>query len=377
VDLQVLGVWGNWSLQGGHIDLRRNEIQTWRSLVTRGRELAGAEVPVVLFHDWGFGDPPFPWLAAPPSEREVWMRTRGAEIYAAGAFFAFPVLGPFGCDANRDGTLGTIAQQTVFYQTHRELYSGSRWAGCEGLEAGDRPVSLAAWWHGGSSSVAVHVINRDVRDGVLQAVSAPINLRVPIAAVPDRATLISPDFSGEKPLAVSQVGDYLTVTLPGLEAYSVVLLHYGQEPSLDRLTDPVRLRPVARWARPATAEFRVRGDGSVAHGEDLSGFLQGMLHTELRNPPVFLLNSRKPGEFRVHVRAVASAGARLSVRIDNGPATLIDLPDRDGKNDGRAPEYDRTFAFPVPAGAHRIALDNTGPDWLTLEWLEFTGTFDD
>jgi hypothetical protein len=216
-----------------------------------------------------------------------------------------------------------------------------------------------------------------VRDGVLQAVSAPINLRVPIAAVPDRATLISPDFSGEKPLAVSQVGDYLTVTLPGLEAYSVVLLHYGQEPSLDRLTDPVRLRPVARWARPATAEFRVRGDGSVAHGEDLSGFLQGMLHTELRNPPVFLLNSRKPGEFRVHVRAVASAGARLSVRIDNGPATLIDLPDRDGKNDGRAPEYDRTFAFPVPAGAHRIALDNTGPDWLTLEWLEFTGTFDD
>jgi hypothetical protein len=121
VDLQVLGVWGQWSTQAGHIDLSENKIAYWRSQVQKGRDLAGARVPVVLFHDWGFGNPPFPWLAVPPAERAIWMRTGGAEIYAAGAFFAFPVLGPFGCDAKKDGTLPVISQQAAFYRQHREL----------------------------------------------------------------------------------------------------------------------------------------------------------------------------------------------------------------------------------------------------------------
>ena len=41
------------------------------------------------------------------------------------------------------------------------------------------------------------------------------------------------------------------------------------------------------------------------------------------------------------------------------------------------PEYDQTFAFLIPAGTHRIALDNPGPDWLTIEWIEFRGSFAD
>ena len=105
-------------------------------------------MPVVLFHDWGFGDPPFPWLAVPPSERETWMRVRGAEIYAAGGFFAFPVLGPFGCDAAKDGTLGEIARQTAFYQAHRDLYLRARYIGSEAVTSSEDRLSLAAWWLG-------------------------------------------------------------------------------------------------------------------------------------------------------------------------------------------------------------------------------------
>jgi hypothetical protein len=47
----------------------------------------------------------------------------------------------------------------------------------------------------------------------------------------------------------------------------------------------------------------------------------------------------------------------------------------DGKNDGGAVEYDRVFTFPVPAGPHRLTLDNIGPDWLVLTWLAFEGEF--
>ncbi len=377
VDLQVLGVWGRWTMTDGHIDLRRNELPTWRSYVARGHALAGQRVPVVLFHDWGFGDPPFPWMAASPSEREVWMRTRGAEIYAAGAFFAFPVLGPFGCDANRDGSLGTIAQQAVFYQSHRDLYTGGEWAGCEGLGMGDRPASLSAWWHEGLQALVVHAINRDVRGGALHPIADSLDLTVPVGVLPDRVTVISPDFTDEKTATASLSGDSIKVRLPGLDAYSVALLHYPRKPDLSRLTDPVLLRPRGRWAKPVTAEFRVRANGTVEHGEDLNSYLQGMLHTELRNPPVFTLNAAAPAELRIHVLAVASTGARLSVQLDDAPARLIDLPDRDGKNDGNAPEYDQTFTFPIPAGTHRIAIDNPGPDWLVIESIEFRGVFAD
>jgi hypothetical protein len=377
VDLQVLGVWGNWKLIDGHIDLRQSQVQTWRRQIRQGRELAGRRVPVVLFHDWGFGDPPFPWLAVPPSEREVWMRVRGAEIYASGAFFAFPVLGPFGCDAGRDGTLGTIARQAAFYQAHRDLYTGSRWLGCEGLAATGHRLSLTAWWHEASSSLVIHAVNRDVNEGTLHSVTEPLEVTVPVRTMPDRATVVSPDFADERVVDTHQTGDSLTVRLPGLDAYSVVLLHYPKPPALDRLTDPIRLRPTARWQCPTREVFPVRADGSVAHEADLNGFLQGMLHTELRKPPVFPYTAESPAELRVHVRAVASVGARLEVRVDDNAPTVVELPDRDGKNAGNVPEYDQTFTFPLPAGKHRVRLHNTGPDWLTLEWLEFKGSFAD
>ena len=92
VDLQVLGVWGQWRTHDGHVDLSENSCPCGdRSYAEASRSRAS---PYQSFCSrLGFGDPPFPWLAVRPSERELWMRTRGAEIYAAGGFFAFPVLG--------------------------------------------------------------------------------------------------------------------------------------------------------------------------------------------------------------------------------------------------------------------------------------------
>jgi hypothetical protein len=46
-----------------------------------------------------------------------------------------------------------------------------------------------------------------------------------------------------------------------------------------------------------------------------------------------------------------------------------------GKNDSGAAEYDQVIGYPMPTGPHRVALDNSGADWLGLTWLEFQGTF--
>ena len=89
------------------------------------------------------------------------------------------------------------------------------------------------------------------------------------------------------------------------------------------------------------------------------------------------MNRPRGGALRVHVRAVATLGARLECRVDGRHVKAIDLPDGDRKNDGDAPEYAETYAFPIPAGPHRVAIQNTGGDWCTVAWYTFDGQLAD
>ena len=371
VDLQVLGVWDRWSTTGGHIDLSSSQLDVWRRLVQSGQALAGRPVPVVIFHDWGFGDPPFPWMAVLPGEQAVWMRTRGAEIYAAGGFFAFPVHGPFKCDAGAEGTLPVIAHLTEFYQRRRDIYLHNQWLGSESVSSDDSYVSLAATWLPATKTVVVHVVNRDAHDGVL-ASHGPIDIGFSSLHGLLSAQLRShPILRGEHPVTTR---GWLTarciLTCP-LYAYSVILLHYDRSPDLHALRSPARAYPVLSWNGPSANEFPVLADGTVEDAPELGGFLQGMLHREMRNPPTFLVDAGKEASIAVHVRAVATAGARLQISIDGSPVQTINLPDKDGKNDSSAPEYDATYSCPIPPGKHRVTVDNVGGDWATIDWYEF------
>lgn len=237
VDLQVLGVWKLWLLKNGQVDLSRSQLPEWRKLVLQGHALAGKRVPVVLFHDWGMGDPPFRWLAVSPAERKLWMRTRGAEIYAAGGFFAFPVLGPFGCDAARDGTLETIIQQTRFYQAHRQLYCEGRFLGCKSVSATAPNLSLAAWATGRPDELAVHVINRVAENGQIRP-RRDVALGLPLGSLPKAAYAVSPDWPGERPVSCAPADGGLRITLNELQAYAVVRLRYEGSVDVSLLSDP-------------------------------------------------------------------------------------------------------------------------------------------
>jgi hypothetical protein len=307
VDLQALGVWGQWNTKEGHIDLSEDQLLYWRGLVIRGQDVAGKRVPVVLFHDWGFGEVPFPWMAIAPSEREVWMRTRGAEIYAAGGFFAFPVLGPFNCDAGKDGTLPEIARQTAFYQAHRDLYLRSRYVGSEALRSSTKNLSLAAWWSDSPRGLVLHVINRNVTGGKLEP-QENVTIELPVSAAPEKVAVISPDWGGETAATCRAAGAKLQVTLPRLEAYAVAMLQYPGAVDLARLKDPARTVPNSAWARPTRNEFTVLPDGRVEHADELGGCIQGMLHTQMRNPPTFVVNALSEGKLSMKVRAVAKIG---------------------------------------------------------------------
>jgi len=302
------------------------------------------------------------------------MRVRGAEIYAAGALFAFPVLGPFGCDAGRDGALREIARQTTFYQANRDLYLRARYVGSERLLTPEADLTLAASWVDGENTLLLHAINRRLQAGQLTA-RENVTVEVPVGGTPTSATAVSPDRPGAQQVAVEQRGAAVRVTIPHVEAYTVVKLVYPGPVDLTELRDPARIVPPRAWARPVRSEFVVRPDGAVENAGDLNGFLQGRLHTHLRNPPTFLVNAQGPGRLLVRVQAVASGGALIGFGVDGETRQAADLPDLDGENDGSAGEYDRTLTFDIPAGRHRLTVDNTGPDWATISWYEFQGRF--
>jgi hypothetical protein len=138
-----------------------------------------------------------------------------------------------------------------------------------------------------------------------------------------------------------------------------------------------RIVPSRQWARPAQNEFIVQKGGLVRDPWALPGMLQGNLHKDLRNPPTFVVNMPRGGALRVHVRAVAIPGARLQWQVDGQIVKTIDLPDRDGKNDSQAREYDQTYDLSIPPGRHRLTLDNRGGDWASIGWYAVAGETQD
>jgi len=374
VDLQVLGVWGRWSVREGHITLDENQVPMWRSLVLQGLATSGREVPVVLFHDWGFGEIPFPFMGVPREDRVLWMRVRAPEIYAAGGKFAYPVLGPFGCDARLDGTLPEIARQTRFLQRHRDLFLGAQYLASDKLTAAGGPTSLVVTQPKGSSDLLLHVINRDLRDH--QLVSRPnVAVTLPGLTAPTAAVAVSPDFEGQQPVTTKVAGGGLQLTVPSLDAYTLVRLSYARTPDLADLKDPIQVLPQGRWAKPRIDRFDVLPTGLVTNSHELNGYLQGNLHPDLRLPPNFRVNALTPATLIVEIRAVATMGAVIVGRVDGREVARYDLPDKDGSNDGSLPEYNQSLTIDIPAGRHTVSVENVGGDWATVTRYRFEGRF--
>lgn len=372
VDLQVLGVWGLWLASDGRIDLSHSQIGHWAGQVRAGHAMAGKKVPVVFFHDWGTTG--FPYQQVPAAQRNLWNRIRGAEIYAAGGFYAFPVLGPYQCDAERDGTLDEIIRQATFYARNRALYLDADMRGFECVTPADPTLGASLWTGRSASTVMLHVINRKVNGERIET-RQNVTIDLPSKDLPASASVVSPDWQGEQKATVEQFGAGARLTIPHLEAYAVAVLRYDRAPALDILPDRIALQKM--WARPLVSEFKVGPFGAIADLADLNGVLQGHLHSDMANPPTFVMNAKSPAKLSLNVQAVATQGARLEFLLNGKVVKEVEIADRDRKNDTSAHELDYTIDVEIPAGQHRLTVQNTGKDWASVNWLRFTGDFAD
>jgi len=140
--------------------------------------------------------------------------------------------------------------------------------------------------------------------------------------------------------------------------------------SLSNPLGNVKVFPTVGWSKPKFDFFEIKPWGEVTNSSEVPTFVQGKYHENLRIEPKFKAKFFKEGKFVVHVNSVATGGATLDIYLDGVKILSKSLPDKDGKNDGFANEYNEDFSIDVPQGVHEIKVSNSGSDWFTVDYFE-------
>lgn len=116
--------------------------------------------------------------------------------------------------------------------------------------------------------------------------------------------------------------------------------------------------------RPTPAVVRTLGPDGVYPGiAGMSGYLYGRsFNTEFAQAQVYRVSAPVDTYLEIGIRLVSDqAPARLSIQLDEQPAVEFTL----------APSTrSAALRIPLTSGEHLITLDNTGEDWLELDYLQ-------
>ncbi len=145
-------------------------------------------------------------------------------------------------------------------------------------------------------------------------------------------------------------------------------LESGKTPPLGDVT--VATEP-GSWSRGASNRPRsvtVDEDGA---GGSVPGLLHGTTnHADLHNPVTFDVRLPRRSRFVVGVGGVSGyGGAKMVVRLDGAAVMTRDFPDPDGSaKPATITKYAGSYGFDLPAGRHRIEVENVGRDWFEASY---------
>lgn len=125
---------------------------------------------------------------------------------------------------------------------------------------------------------------------------------------------------------------------------------------------------LAPFNRPQT--YRVLRDGTVEGPAARAETIHGLkANPELHNPQTFEVEYPVDGAFGVFVSEVSNYGSsELSIAVDDEQALKAEFPDEDPSS-GVQYRYRKVYRVPVPAGKHRITVDNRGEDWIKVAYV--------
>lgn len=232
VDFQSVGLYdGNDDGAGGseadyvpllnsHLDGATSLKPTFLRLAAESASLAPG-APVVLFVDWPSG-PMTRFLGLPASEREDYWRIYAAEAYANGLYFAFFLADTVGDPTATDlGLMPLYQSLTTFYRAQQSLYHHQT---VSSLDLGIATVMSTVTDQAQPRRRLVHLVNHHYDAGLVEQQN--IAVTVPVSGAPSSVTLVSPELTGSTSLPFSYAGGQVSVTVPSLIAYDVVIIDY-------------------------------------------------------------------------------------------------------------------------------------------------------
>ena len=138
------------------------------------------------------------------------------------------------------------------------------------------------------------------------------------------------------------------------------------------------LYPVAGWIWSTPVKENriiVKPDGVVEGRLDLlSGFIYGTCHSQRVLNPIITATFIDRGRVVIHVNSVGRGSAKISIYLNNTLVKEVALPDRDGKSDGSANEYNIDVEIELQPGVYEIRIDNNGCDWFTWGYIVLENT---
>jgi hypothetical protein len=206
-----------------HLDGTVSLQRPFLNLKTRSEALAPG-APVVLFIDWPTGFMSS-YLGMPTSEQEDYWRLYGAEAYANGLYFALFLLDTVGDpSATQLGLMPFFQALTAFYRAHASLYHGVTASSASATTSLTSAVMLAVADQAQPRRRLVHLVNHDYSGGINE--HDAVTVTVPLPSAPTSVTLASPDGPADVTLTPTYANGAVTVTLPSLVAYDVVIVGY-------------------------------------------------------------------------------------------------------------------------------------------------------
>ena len=138
-------------------------------------------------------------------------------------------------------------------------------------------------------------------------------------------------------------------------------------PVVTQSRSALRFAPGGGYGNATQNEFVVGESGVPSGIEKFPSFLQGENHRAMMPKPLTLqVNYPQAGTLTVTVGQVAKAGAKLTLRVDNGKTAQADYASAEKDY---TPTDKANLQIAVPAGAHTLIIENTGSDWVVVRQI--------
>jgi hypothetical protein len=305
VDYQTMGVWDSWKLDGGRLNITPSYITHWRDIKEYSMKYLNRDVPLIVFHDWGYG---MPFLGeVPPEDQILWLRVYAPEVFASGAVFAWPVSGGGNLYKPTMAVQDTVMSLVKWYDKNRDLFINSYWNGdsilnLNGLNGIVKTVSDQYTVQKDVARRIIHLINKNLDSNRNLVSKSNFSIKAASSTHPLSVWAASPDFTGYQKLDFTFAEGTVNIAVKSLQAYTVVVLDYQSEVVPSNIQQSRGEDPEI-WPNPCYDVLKInnfsRGSGRVQVLDMLgktcfSGIIEnGELDVRALQPGIYILKTGK------------------------------------------------------------------------------------